>query len=77
MKRKVTSAGHAAQAKTPVAGKPEAKPEAKRAVVLPRRLTVKQLADILGVSGIDAIKCLMRNGVMANIRLLKQPPSPE
>jgi translation initiation factor IF-2 len=67
MKRKVTSAGHAAQAKTPVAGKPEAKPEAKRAVVLPRRLTVKQLADILGVSGIDAIKCLMRNGVMANI----------
>jgi translation initiation factor IF-2 len=28
---------------------------------------VKQLADILGVSGIDAIKCLMRNGVMANI----------
>ena len=67
MKRKVASAGHAAQAKTPVAGKPEAKPEAKRAVVLPRRLTVKQLADILGVSGIDAIKCLMRNGVMANI----------
>jgi len=67
MRRKVASAGHAAQAKTPVAGKPEAKPEAKRAVVLPRRLTVKQLADILGVSGIDAIKCLMRNGVMANI----------
>ena len=67
MKRKVASAGHAAQAKTPVAGKPEAKPEAKRAVVLPRRLTVKQLADILGVSGIDAINCLMRNGVMANI----------
>ncbi len=67
MKRKVASAGHAAQAKTPVAGKAEAKPEAKRAVVLPRRLTVKQLADILGVSGIDAIKCLMRNGVMANI----------
>jgi len=67
MKRKVASEEHAAQAKTPVAGKPEAKPEAKRAVVLPRRLTVKQLADILGVSGIDAIKCLMRNGVMANI----------
>jgi translation initiation factor IF-2 len=67
MKRKVASEEHAAQAKTPVAGKPEVKPEAKRAVVLPRRLTVKQLADILGVSGIDAIKCLMRNGVMANI----------
>jgi translation initiation factor IF-2 len=67
MRRKVGNRGNAAQAKTPVAGKPEAKPEAKRAVVLPRRLTVKQLADILGVSGIDAIKCLMRNGVMANI----------
>ena len=67
MRRKVGNRGNAAPAKTPVAGKPEAKPEAKRAVVLPRRLTVKQLADILGVSGIDAIKCLMRNGVMANI----------
>jgi translation initiation factor IF-2 len=67
MKRKVGNGGNAAPAKTPVAGKPEAKPEAKRAVVLPRRLTVKQLADTLGVSGIDAIKCLMRNGVMANI----------
>jgi translation initiation factor IF-2 len=67
MRRKVGNRRNTAPAKTPVAGKPEAKPEAKRAVVLPRRLTVKQLADILGVSGIDAIKCLMRNGVMANI----------
>lgn len=71
MRRKVGNGGNAAPAKTPVPGKPEAKseakPEAKRAVVLPRRLTVKQLADILGVSGIDTIKCLMRNGVMASI----------
>ncbi len=71
MRRKVGNGKNAAPAKTPVSGKPEAKPEAqpeaKRAVVLPRRLTVKQLSDILGVSGIDAIKCLMRNGVMANI----------
>jgi len=67
MKRKVAGEEHVAQAKTPVAGKPEAKPEAKRAVALPRRLTVKQLADILKVSGIDAIKGLMRNGVMASI----------
>ena len=67
MKRKVADGDNAVPAKTPVAGKPEVKPEAKRAVVLPRRLTVKQLADTLGVSGIDAIKCLMRNGVMANI----------
>lgn len=71
MRRKVGYGQNAAPAKTPVAGKPEVKPEAnpeaKRVVVLPRRLTVKQLADMLGVSGIDAIKCLMRNGVMANI----------
>jgi translation initiation factor IF-2 len=67
MKRKVANEETAAQAKTPVAPKPEAKPEAKRTVTLPRRITVNQLADILGVSGIDAIKCLMRNGVMASI----------
>ncbi len=75
MKRKVAGEEHAAQTKTPAAGKAEAKseakpapkPEAKPEVVVPRRLTVKQLADILKVSGIDAIKCLMRNGVMASI----------
>jgi translation initiation factor IF-2 len=71
MKRKVAGEEHADQSKTPVAGKAEAKSEAKPAakpeVTIPRRLTVKQLADILKVSGIDAIKCLMRNGVMANI----------
>lgn len=57
--------------KVEAAAKPEAKleakAEAKRVVVIPRRLTVKQLADALGVSGIDAIKSLMRKGVMANI----------
>jgi translation initiation factor IF-2 len=72
MKRKVASEEHAAQNKTPVAAgkaeaKAEAKPAAKPEVVIPRRLTVKQLADVLKVSGIDAIKCLMRNGVMASI----------
>jgi translation initiation factor IF-2 len=67
MKRKVAGEEHAAQSKTPTAGKPEAKPEVRPEVVIPRTLTVKQLADILKVSGIDAIKCLMRNGVMASI----------
>ena len=67
MRRKVGNGENAVPAKTPVAAKPESKPEAKRTVALPRRLTVKQLADMLGVSGIDAIKCLMRNGVMASI----------
>jgi translation initiation factor IF-2 len=60
---------------TQIAPKPEAKaetkvqvkPEARPTVVMPRRLTVKQLADILGISPIDAIKHLMRNGVMAAI----------
>jgi translation initiation factor IF-2 len=34
---------------------------------LPPVITVKQLADQMGVSGIEIIKQLMRNGVMANI----------
>lgn len=36
-------------------------------VSLPPALSVRQLADLLGVSAIDVIKQLMRNGVMANI----------
>src|SRR4030042_198287 len=47
--------------------KVEVKPVAKPRVVIPRRLTVKQLADILRISAIDAIKHLMRNGVMASM----------
>ena len=34
---------------------------------LPPVVTVKQLADQMGISGIEIIKQLMRNGVMANI----------
>jgi len=34
---------------------------------LPPVITVKQLADQIGISGIEIIKQLMRNGVMANI----------
>ena len=36
-------------------------------VSLPSALSVKQLAALLGVSSIDIIKQLMRNGVMANV----------
>ena len=36
-------------------------------VSLPPALSVKQLADILGVAAIEVIKQLMRNGIMANI----------
>lgn len=63
MKRKVASEEPTAQAKVSASGKSEA----KREVVIPHRLTVKQLADVLGTSAVDVIKCLMRNGVMASI----------
>jgi translation initiation factor IF-2 len=48
---------------------PEAKTDSKTLphVSLPPALSVKQLADILQVSGVEVIKQLMRNGVMANI----------
>ncbi len=36
-------------------------------ISLPPVITVKQLADQVGVSGIEIIKQLMRNGIMANI----------
>ncbi len=36
-------------------------------VEIPQSVSVRQLADLLGVSAIDIIKQLMRNGIMANI----------
>jgi len=36
-------------------------------VVLPSALSVKQLADLLGISAIEVIKQFMRNGVMVNV----------
>ena len=41
--------------------------EGKRQILLPRALTVKQLAELLGASPIEVIKNLMRDGVMAAI----------
>ncbi len=38
-----------------------------RLIELPDTLSVKQLADLLQVSGIDVIKRLMKNSIMANI----------
>ncbi len=38
-----------------------------RSIEIPDTLNVKQLADLLGVSAIDIIKRLMKNGIMANI----------
>jgi translation initiation factor IF-2 len=40
---------------------------APKVVEIPPLLTVKDLAGILGVSAVDIIKTLMKNGVMANI----------
>ena len=40
---------------------------ASRAVVLPQTLTVKRLAELTHISSIDAIKQLMRNGIMASM----------
>jgi len=42
-------------------------PENAPLIALPDALSVKQLADLLQVSGIDVIKQLMRNGLMVNI----------
>ena len=36
-------------------------------IELPRSISVKQLAELLGASAIEVIKQLMRNGVMASI----------
>ncbi len=51
----------------PAAGGAEKVSSAPKVVELPHVLSVRQLADQLGVSAIDIIKQLMRNGVMANI----------
>lgn len=66
MKRKTTTSQHAVKDKAPVSEKPETKAE----IVIPRALTVKQLADILEISAVETIKYLMRIGVMANINQL-------
>jgi len=52
------------QSGSPAEGDPK---PATQQIGLPPVITVKQLADQIGVSGIEIIKQLMRNGVMANI----------
>jgi len=51
------------------AGEAEApsEPVELKEIALPPTLTVRQLSELLGVSVIDIIKQLMRNGIMANI----------
>lgn len=47
--------------------KGQARKTAPKALVLPRTLTVKRLAELTNISQIDAIKQLMRNGIMASL----------
>jgi len=63
MKRKVIGEKEVVQAEGPAV----AKAEARKEVVIPGALTVKQLAALLGVSGVETIKRLMRSGIMANV----------
>lgn len=46
---------------------PPVKSGSDRRVVIPPSLTVRQFADLMGVSAVEAIKQLMRNGIIANI----------
>ncbi len=52
----------------PEAAAPEpAAVKSERQLTIPRSLTVRQLADLVGLSAVDVIKQLMRNGIMASI----------
>ncbi|MDE3076771.1 MAG: translation initiation factor IF-2 [Chloroflexota bacterium] len=48
-------------------GLPEPKHNGHEPVALPPVITVKEMSDTLGVSAIDVIKALMKNGIMATI----------
>jgi len=48
-------------------GADTASSEKPRLIEIPDTLSVKQLADLLGLSAIDAIKQLMKGGIMANV----------
>ncbi len=65
----MVGSGKQGDAPGPVAetGNAASTPEKVRRVEIPAALTVKQLAELLQVSYVDAIKRLMRRGVMANV----------
>ena len=48
-------------------GKAKTRKSAPKAVMLPETLTLKRLSELTHISSIDAIKQLMRNGIMASI----------
>ena len=51
-------------------GERDSSPPVKPPIEISPTLSVRQLAELLGVSAIDIIKQLMRNGIMANINQL-------
>src|SRR5579862_3609043 len=48
-------------------GLPEPKHNGHEAFELPAVVTVKEMSELMGVSAVDIIKALMKNGVMATI----------
>jgi len=46
---------------------PPVKSKSDRRIAIPSSLTVRQFADLIGVSPVEAIKQLMRKGILANI----------
>ncbi|HEU0167521.1 MAG TPA: translation initiation factor IF-2 [Chloroflexota bacterium] len=48
-------------------GLPEPKHGGDRSYALPPVVTVKEMSDLMGISAVDIIKALMKNGIMATI----------
>ena len=46
---------------------PKSQPAKERLIEIPRTITIRQLAELLGVNSIQIIKQLMRSGIIANI----------
>ena len=42
-------------------------PDVSKAIIVPPRITVKDLAEVLSISSVDIIKELMKSGIMAPI----------
>src|SRR3990170_6702924 len=49
------------------AARPASEGNGARTIQIPRVLTVKELGDLMGISPVEVIKELMKNGVMAAI----------
>jgi translation initiation factor IF-2 len=59
--------GKGEQASTTASSSPAAAGNGAKTIQIPRVLTVKELGDLMGMPGVEIIKELMKNGVMASI----------